>query len=292
MSRSQLNEILTDYDGVLAGEIALPISPRLILELKGSDRIRYLNGQVTSDVASLQEKHSQYSSICTNKGKMVGDGWISKNTDSFFVDADPSLEETLTARLDRYIIADDVELVDVSQSWKIFHLITQRQLDAKLTFQSKRYNTPGIDIWLPADQEYEQPVCSAKTATAIRIEAAMPLWGKDISEKSLPPEGNLDKLAISYSKGCYTGQEPIARIKSKGHVNKKLCLLKTDHDTCPNLPTELTRNGEKSGILTSSSFSPKHQAIIALGLIKRGLQETGTQHTSGDIIWEIIDLPY
>jgi folate-binding protein YgfZ len=119
--------------------------------------------------------------------------------------------------------------------------------------------------------------CSSEALEMARIEAGFPWYGPDISEENLAPEVGRDKQAISYIKGCYLGQETIARIDALGHVNRLLMGVVFESADAPPAGTQLTANDKVVGQVTSATFSPKLQAPLALAYIRRGYLDPGTR---------------
>ena len=168
-----------------------------VLEFSGPDAVRFLNGQVTQDVRKAIAGDVLLPSCVTDaKGKLQFRIWIGKGKadDSVWVYCFKEMLEDLEARLTRYLIADDVEVKNVSDDVVI--------AEAAI---------PHSDL---SERE--------------RIEKGIPLWGAEITEGMLPPEAGLDLTDISYNKGCYIGQEVISRIKSAGKVNRRLVKLAFD----------------------------------------------------------------
>ncbi len=124
--------------------------------------------------------------------------------------------------------------------------------------------------------------CGIDVFETARIEACTPLYGRDITAENLPQEIDRDRLAISFTKGCYLGQETVARIDALGHVNRLLRLVKFSGETVPPAGTELQAadSDKPIGHVTSSRWSPKLNAPIAIALIRRGHHEIGSQSMS------------
>jgi len=111
----------------------------------------------------------------------------------------------------------------------------------------------------------------------LRIEHGIPRWGAELTTNTLPPEAGPHMInAISYTKGCYVGQETIARLKSVGHVNRTLVFLKSDSISFPPIETKLIQNDREVGIVTSAGFSPRLEKGIALAYVQRSISEVGT----------------
>ncbi len=133
--------------------------------------------------------------------------------------------------------------------------------------------------------------CGPEAFEAARIERGFPLHGRDISDQNLPQEVNRDVLAISFVKGCYLGQETVARIDALGHVNKRLVGLRFAGATVPEAGTELTVDGQTAGHVTSAAYSPRLSAPLALGYVRRGKEAPGTRLDSAEGEAEVVSLP-
>jgi len=275
------------YHRVLAGEnLAAAMPPRAVWKLSGPDAERYLNGQVTNDVTRLPDGHSIYAAVCTAKGRMDGDLYIAKHGGDFHLDADPALRESLGARLEKFLIADDAVLEDITESWRVLHRFGPAPADLKDGFAiaNSRFGIAGHDLWAPIGSGVgasDAPVGEDILET-LRLENGMPKWGAELTPNTLPPEAGPHMLAgISYSKGCYVGQETIARLKSVGHVNKTLVFLRSATAEFPPVGAKLTLDGKETGAITSSGFSPRLEKGIALAYVQRQHATDGTSLQAG-----------
>jgi folate-binding protein YgfZ len=188
------------------------------LEFSGPDAVRFLNGQVTQDVRKVMGTGLVLPSCVTDaKGRLQFRVWIAEGCGGVLVICREGMAEELEARLTRYLIADDVEVRDVSDKFRIGD-----------------FNIPDMD-------------------EAERIAKGIPKWGAELKEGMLPPEAGLDATDISYNKGCYIGQEVISRIKSAGKVNRRLTkfIFEGDGKTGDITDTE----GKTCGEVTSVSGS-------------------------------------
>ncbi len=234
-------------------------SGRTKLRLTGNDRLRFLNGQVTNDVRKATESTSIEACVLNAKGKINARVFISATPDCLWIDAAPKLREALFARLDRYVIADDVQIEDVTTGWDIwadsaFHDAVSGQLSSTFRF------------------------FDAASAEILRIEDGIPGWGRELTEEIIPIEANLEERTVDYEKGCYIGQEVISRIKMSGQTNKRLCGLISLHDTPlrPGMKLAGSANGKQVGWITSATRSERLGKEIALGFVKRGFNSAGT----------------
>jgi folate-binding protein YgfZ len=289
------------------------LSGRAKLRITGSDRLRFLNGQVTNDVRKATESAAIEACVLSAKGRMNGHVFLSAARDCFLADADPELREVLLARLERYVIADDVQIEDVTDQLSIFHVLSPTGPaagDDWRVVSARRFTESGWDVWINAalhDVVARQlssvfRFFDVASAEVFRVEEGIPRWGRELTEEIIPIEASLEARAIDYEKGCYIGQEVISRIKMSGQTNKRLCGLVSLRDAPLSTGMKLAATGEKSkeaGWVTSATRSGRLGKEIALGYVKRGFNSTGTRLDAikpedPSIIarLEIVDLPF
>ena len=266
------------------------LSTRTKLRMSGPDRERYLGGQITNDVRDLQPgSPALYACVTNAKGKLEADLYITAIDDAYLIDADASLRESLLARLDKYIIADDVTLEDVTDENSLFHAtegptpVGLSNTSGALVSTCTRFGSEGSDFWFTPAATPSGIAFTPETAIkALRISQGIPQWGAELTPEILPPEAGpaFVERTISYTKGCYVGQEVISRIRSVGKVNKQLVTLRADDPDAAFEPgLELfTENSEKPiGTITSCAVDP----AIALAYVKTAHAEPGTRLTAG-----------
>jgi len=290
--------------------------PRTLLRLTGADRLRFLNGQVTQDVKKLLPGYAVRSAIITSKGRLEADLHIAATSDSLLIETDFILRESLHTRLEKFIVADDVTIEDISTSFTLAHFLSLSSPpnDApkdSLFFQSARFREPGLDLWIPSTSPYQPASSALPEWEPLRIARGLPLWGTDVGPDTLPPEAGFESDAISSTKGCYIGQEVISRLRSVGHVNRHLCVLATANppklrpdaraegirseggslapSTCPifSLPAPGTSaDGKAIGTLTS--LTPVDDHAFALAMIKRDHAKAGNSVLANGSTWTIL----
>jgi folate-binding protein YgfZ len=272
--------LFQQYGGVI------DLSSRTKLQFTGADRVRYLNGQLTNNVTRLQPGDSLPACVTTAKGKLSADVMISAEPDALLIDADPELREALLARLERYIIADDVIIEDVTDQFALFHLLggplpDNTNLPGARLLRTRRFGDEGVDILVPAAEAdaaraqltTSRPLLEEELTESLRIERGVPRWGRELKEDTLPPEAGLERTHIDYNKGCYIGQEVISRLRSVGHVNRRLLgfLSSGGEPLAPGMrlfaPADPTR---QLGVFTSAAWSFALEKSLALGYLKRG----------------------
>jgi folate-binding protein YgfZ len=275
------------YRRILADEaVTFPLPGRALWRLTGPDALRYLNGQVTADISPLAEGQGCYAAVCTAKGRMEGDLFIARRGADFYLDAVPILHESLGLRLEKYLVADDAALEDLSDLWHLNHVFGTAQPplpDDGFIVPRTRFGLPGHDIWSPNPPPTGESA-EPEVVETIRLEQGIPAWDAELTPTTLPPEAGPRLLAaISYTKGCYVGQETIARLKSVGHVNRTLVFLRSESSAFPGAAAKLAQGEKEAGVITSAGYSPRLERGIALGYIQRALAKEGNELKAGEL---------
>ncbi len=209
-------------------------SARCKFRVAGPDAQRYLNGQVTNDVRRLSNEEALWSCVLDNRGRIQAEVWIRRLEDAFLLDGPGPLRETLAARLERYLIADAVEIEDVTDAFHILFFEEETcSLDplpsGVLRFRASRLGQPGMEFWTHGDKTLAPggKIWGADDPMVKKlcIERGLPIWGHEINETTLPAEAGLDRAAVDFAKGCYVGQEVVSRMKSIGHPSRVLVRL-------------------------------------------------------------------
>lgn len=260
----------------MSGIQVVNIGTPALLEFRGPDAVRFLNGQLTQDVRKVVGSGVCLPACVTDaKGKLQFRVFITESADGALWVAGPQgRNEELEARLTRYLIADDVEVADLSGKYSLYHLIgPETEAPAGVLARSSGgYGVPGWDWWFAGDAvplPEGATLLAGDELEAFRIRNGVPEWGRELTEGMLPPEALLEATDISYTKGCYIGQEVISRIKSAGKVNKRLTRFVLDA-AIPFAPGPL-ENG--AGEITSVSPIAENGIRHALGYVKRGATE-------------------
>ena len=268
----------------------ISIDSPALLEFRGPDAVRFLNGQLTQDGKLVAGgKISLPSCVTDAKGKLQFRVWITESPDgALWVEGSAGCAEALEARLTRYLIADDVEVADLTGKYRLIHLIGSSAAPPAGVFsrESKRFGVDGNDWWSPAGSEFEPPEGSSRLCGEeledFRIANGVPQWGRELAEGTLPPEAGLDATDVSYHKGCYIGQEVISRIKFAGKLNKRLIRLEFDADLATNDLSLVDADGRDAGSLTSvSPMATTETGRSALVYLKRGVEQVFLQTPDG-----------
>lgn len=289
----------------------LDLSARGRFCLTGADRVRLLNGQVTQDVKTLPVFGGCRAAFCNAKGRLVAEAFIYALKEEILLDVDPGTSAALLARLEHHIVADDVQVVDVVPYYNLLSLQGPQsealmtgtgwfpELPSKVLslvsatvegwgdlylVRRPRGAATGFDVFVPVDataavfkalldgvRALGGRPAGFEALELVRIEAGIPRFGVDMDETNLPPEAGMDRDAISYSKGCYTGQETIARIRTYGQVTKALrgLALPADLTALPVRGDQIIREGREVGKITSAIHSPAFGKNIALGYVRK-----------------------
>jgi folate-binding protein YgfZ len=287
------------------------LSARAKLRVTGADRFRFINGQITNDLRKLSETAAIEACVLNTKGKLNAHIFITAAGDDFLIDAEPELRETLRARLERYIVADDVQIEDVTDEFSLFHVLTEESpaLKSGRIVSARRFATIGWDVW--SESARHDPVrhelasaylfIDSAAADVMRIEQGLPRWGRELTDEIIPIEANLEQRTIDYQKGCYIGQEVISRMKMSGQTNKRLCGLISLNETPLQRGMKLvapSASGKEAGWITSTTRSTRLGKEIALAYVKRGFNNAATKlealslDPGGAIPVEVVSLPF
>jgi tRNA-modifying protein YgfZ len=235
---------------------------RCRLKMTGADRVAFLHGQCTNDIKRLVPGQSCYAAFLNAKGKMRGDGYIVCTDEAFWLDASGGLQ----AALEKFVVTEDVVIEDVSAAWGAWLVI------GDLPGLPAGAMTYGHALGTGVLSQPPLPVTLNDEELAVRrIQAGVPEWGVDLDAETIPVEAGLAKRAISYDKGCYIGQETIARIKTYGHVNRQLVQCKVTGGQVPRIGTGLMADGREVGRVTSAA------GPWALGYVRREWTRPGVK---------------
>jgi folate-binding protein YgfZ len=252
------------------------IKDKVRFAVTGGDRLRYLNGQISNDLRKLSPGNAMQACILSAKGKLDGVVWVWSEGDRYIVEAEASLAEALAMRLERYVVADDVEISALPPGDTV-HLFGPAVEAAAALVGARRISRlgmPGVDIpsgeHIPGslrevtDDEVEQ----------LRIEQRVPRWGAELTPDTLPAEAGLDATAVDFHKGCYIGQEVVSRIRSVGHANRALRIFDVLGNCRPAPGDEFFAAGElgrPAATITSVHFTLS--SGVGLCYIRRGTAE-------------------
>ena len=286
------------------------------LALTGPERREFLHGQVTQDIETLEPGHGRYAALLTHKGKMLSDLRVLDLGDELLLSCERAGLQELFNMIRRYKLGADVELHKRTLEMGELSLIgpdARRIAGATELGPDEHDNVRATigehDVILVATDLGVDVFCDAEAtegvrgtllaagavevteaaAELVRVESGRPRYGVDVDDNTIPQEAGLNDRAVSFTKGCYVGQETVARLFYRGKPNRHLRGLRLSAEVEPGTPLLL---GEKEvGRLTSVAVSPTH-GPIGLALVRRQA-EPGTAITAGeDATAEVVELPF
>ena len=269
------------YEALRGGAAWLDLSARGRITARGRDRARLLHNITSNEVKKMRPGAGCYAFLLNPQGRIQADLCLFCLEDHFLIDTEPEFREKVGNLIRRYIISDRVELEDVTSQTAAIGvegpLAESIQLpDDRTKAPFSLTGQPGYRIYLPAGEMTiiagQLEAAGARPATSddarlVRIENGKPRYGEDICETSLPQETQ-QIHAVSFTKGCYVGQEIVERIRTQGHVNKKLVRLEIDGSEPAAPGARLTAGGAEAGEITSSVYSPHFGKVIALASVR------------------------
>jgi tRNA-modifying protein YgfZ len=298
----------TEYERLREAVGLLDRSARGKFLLRGAEVAEFLQGQVTNDVEALAPGSGCYAALLDHKGKIRADMRVLRGGDWFWLDCEPIGRDPLAKTIKMYSLGRDVKSEDLTGARAILSLIgpaAREALDTAPPDDEYAFvegdhglyvsTDLGVDIICPADQAQAtrdalgiEPV-SDEAAECIRIESGRPRHGFDMGAETIPQEAGLNDRAVSFEKGCYVGQETVARLHYKGKPNRFLRGLRLTAEAEPGTPIAF---GDKQvGTIGSSCVSPAH-GPIALALVRREASVGDTVQVGEGIEAEVIELPF
>lgn len=301
---------LAEYQALQQGAVVVDASSLGVLEVAGRDRAAFLHGLVTNDVRGLPLHRACWACFLTAKGKVEALVLIAHQAQAHWLIAPASLLPRVRALCERYLMAEDVQLRerrDVAwlglqgpQSRDVLARVTgsvvacaehewiTRTVDGQTIgiLGHAPFGLPGALCAVPSDQVVAWGEhCQRAGATPAglqalqmaRVEAGWPWYGIDADETCLLPETGWERTATSYTKGCYIGQEIVARATQRGRVARHLLGLRLACETPPAMPCAITNNGAACGTLTSAVWSPRHRSVIGLAMLARSAWPSSAQ---------------
>lgn len=270
---------LENYWKIRNGEVGFYKQKRGLIEVSGKEAVQFLNGLITNDVAKLEENSAMLAAFPNAQGRLLAVVRVLKKDGKFLFETENATHEKVYNNLFRFTFAGDFFVEDLSDKYTFFSISNSKfQIPNLIGFETNFGNDVFVSI--ESAEEFENDL---KTHNAIeisdalyevlRIESGIPLYGIDMSEATIVPELGIDGL-ISYNKGCYIGQEIIARIYFRGHVAKQLrgLVLSESSATADELNEENAQlksvEGKNAGKITSFTFSPKLNKHIALAFVR------------------------
>ncbi len=321
------------YDAARHRAAFLDRSHRGRIVVSGTERASYLQGLFTNDIVALKAGQGCYTAYLTAQGRMIADLYAYELGDVLLLTTTGGVKDGVMTKLDQFIFSEDVQLGDVTGTFAQMAIVgpdaaaivativggpSERALREMPEHGNARgewaggtaivtrvtdAGEPGFDLFVEHAQRdaLKAALVAAglveldeATAEAVRIESGTPLFGRDMDEQTIPLEAGIESRAISFTKGCYVGQEVIIRVLHRGHgrVARKLVGLTVEGDQPPGAGVPIRSGDRDIGHVTSSTSSPALKRPIALAYVHRDFLEPGAVVTVGEQRATVTALPF
>jgi tRNA-modifying protein YgfZ len=286
----------SEYELARSSAVLVDRSARARLILRGSDVADFLQGQVSNDVEALEPGSGCYATLLNAKGKVRCDMRILRGEDWFLIDSEPQALPVLEHMVRVYSIGRDVHSEpDARGLWSVIGPAARDAVDNPPPAEEHAHTDGELGVYVATDlgidvigERPDLPEASADTAEILRIESGRPRLGFELGDDVIPQEAGINERAISFTKGCYVGQETVARLFYKGKPNRHLRGIELED------PVErgaVIRNAERElGRVSSAGTSPR-LGPLALALVRREAAP-GDVVTVGATRGTIVELPF
>jgi len=299
---------MTAYQALREHAAWLDLSGRGKIRATGEDRARLLHAMTTQQVEQMKPGEGAYAFFLNAQGRILGDVNLFCLEEYFLLDTEPETRQKLFEHLERYIIADDVTLEDLTEQMVTIAVegpqaaSVLEKLGAPIPeapYQTRAWGdriiarvsstgSEGFFVFLPISGKRELagqlagvPEASAADARVVRIEHGRPRYGEEITERYLVQETG-QTHAVNFTKGCYLGQEIVERVRSRAQIHRVLRRLEIDASDAPAAGTKLTSGGAEAAEIASSAFSPALAKVVAMAYVRVQFTEPGTELQLGD----------
>ncbi len=279
-------EELQNYEKIRNGGIGIYPAERGLVSVHGGEAVQFLDGLVTNSVKNLEDGSEMLAAFPNAQGRLIAVVRVKREGDKFLFETEAATHKALYDNLFRFTFAGDFFVEDLSEEFSYFEVFGSGIVSLEAD-EMKAFASPfGQSVFIKkekADNFVEDLTAGGAVTVSddlyevLRVEHGVPRYGVDMDETTVVPELGIDGL-ISYNKGCYIGQEIIARIYFRGHVAKQLTGLVFDEGSDAAAGDELTTaEGKPAGRITSVANSPKLARQIALGYVRYDYLEEGTR---------------
>ncbi len=308
---------IEEYNAVRNHVGIIDLSDRGRFKIKGNDQLKFLQSMITNNVLALKPQEGMYATILNAKGKILSDMHIYRLDDHLIIDLETGYDTVVQDILLKHKFMADISIENMTQNYNLYSLhgisskeLLQKTFNIQLPLFKEYSCTPikyndveiliisrnrtgekgydlitsssyGKDIWnllLQNGKEYSIGLFSKDTLDILRLEAGIPVYGIDMDDSVIFNEAQLDH-GVSYQKGCYVGQETVARIKWRGNPNWLLSSMTIDTENPPQKDCKILLDNSEVGYITSSAYSPELKKTIALGYLKKDFSEPETELT-------------
>jgi tRNA-modifying protein YgfZ len=280
-----------------ASALVIPAPELATFVVTGKDRVTWLNGLITCDLLPLKEGDAAYGLFVEKKGKILTDAIVLLEVDRLFLVLPRVVAAEERAMLEHHLIMEDAELSEAAFEVEMVH--GPRSGDVLASVRAAggaggvrdRTGLGGAVMLLPAQSLADARGARDASITAVggmlgddrawealRLDRRVPQFGADFDRESYPQEAGLEKRAVSFSKGCYLGQEVVFMLEKRGHVKRHLVTLRVASDLPPPRGAAVSdANGEAVGTVTSAAIVPTAGGPVAMAMVKRAKSEAGTE---------------
>jgi folate-binding protein YgfZ len=301
--------VLRESAGALARE------GRRVIAVDGTEAGEFLQGQLTNDVEALESGAGCYAALLDRKGKLQADMRVLRNEDGFVIDTEAETGDAVLRHLSMYKIGRDVEVADLTAERALISVIgpaaeqivldgpagpagTHRAVEIAAAHASAIATDLGVDLLLPtADRDRVLAQLASRGAESVsdeaaeivRVESGRPRFGREMTAATMPQEAGINERAVSFTKGCYIGQETVARLHYKGKPNRRLVGLRLEGSVAAG---DTIRVGEREvGQVGTAALSPA-RGPIALAIVRREAELGATVEVGDGATAEIVELPF
>jgi tRNA-modifying protein YgfZ len=291
----------TDYELVTESAGLVDRSDRAKFLVRGGEAADFLQGQVSNDVEALEPGTGCYATVLSHKGKLRADLRILRGDDWFWLDTEAIGHAVLDHMLRTYSLGRDVQYEDLTESRSLLSVVgpaARERLDAAPPEGEHSFvagergiyvaTLLGVDAICEPGTALEVEPVGEEAAECLRIEAGRPRLGFDMGSETMPQEAGINERAVSFTKGCYVGQETVARLHYRGKPNRHLRGLRLSEPA--ERSTEIVHQGREVGRLGSTCVSPR-LGPIALAIVRREA-EPGATVEVGAASAEVVELPF
>jgi folate-binding protein YgfZ len=327
---ARFGEFAEEYAALRRAVALVDTNFRATFSFAGPDRQRYLNALLTSNVRDLKPGQGAVGLLLNPQGHILAEVATFTLESRILAMSHALVGERTYSTFDKFIIMDDVELEDVTPMTRTLDLMGPRAAKLLSDLGAGKFadmpllsheelklgqihcrivrrefaGEPAATLIVPREslvnlwRELSAGVRAAggtpvgmEAFNSLRLELGMPWFGVDYGDKQIPHEAGLEMTHISYEKGCYTGQEIVERVRSRGHVNRRLTELQFSAAVAPATGTNLLHDGGETGSVTSTGYSPLLARAIGLGYVRREHSAIGTRLDASGISVDIIAPP-
>jgi folate-binding protein YgfZ len=326
----RFGEFAAEYAALRRGVALVDTNFCATFSFAGPDRHRYLNALLTSNVRDLRPGQGAVGLLLTPQGHILAEVETFAREDSILTSSHAMVRERTFSTFDKFIIMDDVTIEDVTLLTGTLDLVGPRaatllselgvgnftnmpllsheevklgQLPCRIV-RREIAGDPAATLIVPREhlanlwrelsarvRAFDGSPTGMEALNSMRLELGTPWFGSDYGDKQIPHEAGLEHSHINYEKGCYTGQEIVERVRSRGHVNRRLTELQFSNTVGPPPGTNLVRDGNEAGGVTSTGYSPRLGRAIGLGYVRRDQSAIGTRMDASGIPAEVIAPP-